>query len=176
MREQSGFDEHAQFMDALVADGFVVLGGPIDEGEVLLVVECESEAEIRRRLATDPWLQSGMLAITAFPAVDRASRRPARRLCRGRRRARVYGRNIPCRALTPSPVERADIAIVSFSADTSHSAQLQHSFSTATSPRSSSSTPGSFANTSRSPSTVSTRSLPTRARSARQRSLWAFRS
>jgi hypothetical protein len=27
-REQDGWDEHAAFMDALVDDGFVILGGP----------------------------------------------------------------------------------------------------------------------------------------------------
>jgi hypothetical protein len=32
MREQDAWDEHAAFMEALVDDGFVVLGGPIGEG------------------------------------------------------------------------------------------------------------------------------------------------
>ena len=55
-REQEGWDEHAAFMDALVDDGFVVLGGPLGDGEtVLLVVEALDEAEIRSRLAEDPW-------------------------------------------------------------------------------------------------------------------------
>jgi hypothetical protein len=55
-REQQGWDEHGEFMDALVADGFVVLGGPLGDGEtVLLVVEALDEAEIRSRLAEDPW-------------------------------------------------------------------------------------------------------------------------
>jgi hypothetical protein len=29
MREQEGWDEHARFMDALVDDGFVLLGGSL---------------------------------------------------------------------------------------------------------------------------------------------------
>ena len=44
-------------MDALVDDGIVVLGGPVGEGDgkhVLLVVDV-AEAEIRARLAADPW-------------------------------------------------------------------------------------------------------------------------
>ena len=55
-REQEQWDAHAAFMDALVDDGFVVLGGPLGDGEaVLLVVEALDEAEIRSRLAEDPW-------------------------------------------------------------------------------------------------------------------------
>jgi hypothetical protein len=57
-REQSGWDEHAAFMDALAEDGFVVLGGPIGEGDgenVLLVVDADGEAIVRARLAEDPW-------------------------------------------------------------------------------------------------------------------------
>jgi uncharacterized protein YciI len=58
-REQDGWDEHAAFMDALVADGFVFLGGPVgdvDTGDPLLVVEAADEAAIRARLAQDPWI------------------------------------------------------------------------------------------------------------------------
>jgi uncharacterized protein len=57
-REQPGWDEHAAFMDALAEEGFVVLGGPIGDGDgdnVLLVVEAEGEAAIHARLARDPW-------------------------------------------------------------------------------------------------------------------------
>ena len=32
-REQAGWSEHAAFMDALAEEGFVVLGGPIGEGD-----------------------------------------------------------------------------------------------------------------------------------------------
>ena len=56
LREQEGWDEHARFMDGLVADGFIVLGGPLaDEHRVVHVVEAESEGAIRARLAEDPW-------------------------------------------------------------------------------------------------------------------------
>ena len=57
-RHQAGWDEHAAFMDALTEEGVVVLGGPVGEGDgedVLLVVDVESEAAIRARLADDPW-------------------------------------------------------------------------------------------------------------------------
>ena len=56
LEEQSGWREHAQFMDALVDDGFVVLGGPLaDEHRVVHVVEAESEQAVRDTLARDPW-------------------------------------------------------------------------------------------------------------------------
>lgn len=65
LREQELWDEHAAFMDALVEDGFVVLGGPLDEKHVLLVVDAESEKALRERFAADPWIRNGMLAITS---------------------------------------------------------------------------------------------------------------
>jgi uncharacterized protein YciI len=56
MEDQSGWAEHAKFMDALVADGFLVLGGPLaDDHRVVHVVEAESEDAARARLAADPW-------------------------------------------------------------------------------------------------------------------------
>ena len=56
LREQPGFSAHAEFMDDLVDQGFIVLGGPLaDEVRTVHVVEAESEAAIRATLATDPW-------------------------------------------------------------------------------------------------------------------------
>jgi hypothetical protein len=46
-RQQRGWDEHAEFMEALVEQGFVVLGGPIVEGD--------GEDDVRSRLDGDPW-------------------------------------------------------------------------------------------------------------------------
>ena len=78
-REQEGWDEHAAFMDALVEDGFVVLGGPLDERNVLLVAEAESEDAVRNRLAADPWIANGMLAIERIRPWTVLLRREARR-------------------------------------------------------------------------------------------------
>jgi hypothetical protein len=59
LEEQSGWQEHAAFMDTLVADGFVVLGGPLgDEVRTAHAVEADSEASIRGRFAEDPWHES----------------------------------------------------------------------------------------------------------------------
>jgi uncharacterized protein YciI len=56
LEQQSGWEEHATFMDALVDDGFIVLGGPLaDERRVVHAVEAASEEEIRATLARDPW-------------------------------------------------------------------------------------------------------------------------
>jgi uncharacterized protein YciI len=64
MRQQEKWDEHAEFMDALVDDGFIVLGGPLDDGEkFLLIFDAESEQEIDARLAEDPWTPMGLLRI-----------------------------------------------------------------------------------------------------------------
>jgi uncharacterized protein YciI len=64
IREQRAWEEHGAFMDGLVADGFIVLGGPLGNGDrTLHVVEATDEGEIRRRLAEDPWAQADMLQV-----------------------------------------------------------------------------------------------------------------
>ena len=58
LEEQSGWDEHAAFMDALVDEGFIFLGGPIGDGDghdTLVIVRAEDEAAVRERLDADPW-------------------------------------------------------------------------------------------------------------------------
>jgi uncharacterized protein YciI len=67
-REQAGWDEHAAFMDSLAEEGFVVLGGPIGEGDgdnALLIVNADSEETVRARLARDPW-HDGVLRIESI--------------------------------------------------------------------------------------------------------------
>lgn len=64
LREQDGFEEHARFMDALVDEGFIVLGGPLEGGrEVLHAISASSEEDVRTRLAEDNWAQNGMLTV-----------------------------------------------------------------------------------------------------------------
>ena len=64
MRSQIRWAEHAAFMNALAAEGFVVLGGPLGSGEeVLLVIDAPSKEAARERLATDPWSTAGLLQI-----------------------------------------------------------------------------------------------------------------
>jgi len=64
IREQDGWEEHAAFMDGLVDDGFIILGGPVGDGEQTLhAVEAAGEDEIRTRLARDPWASAGLLRV-----------------------------------------------------------------------------------------------------------------
>ena len=64
IRSQDGWDEHAAFMDGLVDDGFVVLGGPVGNGEQTLhVVEAADEQDVKTRLARDPWASARLLQI-----------------------------------------------------------------------------------------------------------------
>jgi hypothetical protein len=64
IRAQDGWDEHAAFMDGLVGDGFLLLGGPLGPGDrTLHLIEAEDEQQIRRRLATDPWAAAGLLLV-----------------------------------------------------------------------------------------------------------------
>jgi hypothetical protein len=56
LEEQSGWPEHAAFMDGLVDAGLIVLGGPLaDEFRVVHVVEADSEDDVRAAFARDPW-------------------------------------------------------------------------------------------------------------------------
>jgi hypothetical protein len=67
LREQDGFDEHARFMDSLVDDGFIVLGGPLgSEREILHAISAASEDAVRERLAPDNWARNGMLTIKSI--------------------------------------------------------------------------------------------------------------
>jgi uncharacterized protein YciI len=64
IRDQRAWAEHAAFMDALVDDGLIILGGPVGDGEQTLhVVEAADENEIRVRLAADPWAEAELLRI-----------------------------------------------------------------------------------------------------------------
>ena len=56
---------HASFMNALVNDGFVILGGPLEgTRDVVLVVRAQSADEVHSRLADDPWTRTDQLRIT----------------------------------------------------------------------------------------------------------------
>ena len=63
-REQLFWDEHAKFIDQLVDDGFILMGGPlVDEGGSLLVFSAGDENEVREKLKNDPWAQHGILKL-----------------------------------------------------------------------------------------------------------------
>jgi uncharacterized protein YciI len=71
--EQSAVNEHAAFMNALADRGVVLFGGPLAGSEhgrvrVLLIVNADSEDEIDRQLANDPWVQSKQLTTVSVEA------------------------------------------------------------------------------------------------------------
>lgn len=64
IREQRAWDEHAAFMDGLVEDGLVLLGGPVGDGQqALLAMQAAGAAEIQARFAADPWVVHDLLRI-----------------------------------------------------------------------------------------------------------------
>jgi len=67
MHQQAGWREHADFMNALAEDRFVVLGGPLgDDGKVLLIVNSPGETAIRQRLDEDPWSRMDLLVVVTI--------------------------------------------------------------------------------------------------------------
>jgi uncharacterized protein YciI len=69
IREQRAWEEHAAFMDALVDDGFVIMGGPLADGQrTLLIIEARDEEEVKGRLAEDPWASLDLLRVGLIEA------------------------------------------------------------------------------------------------------------
>jgi uncharacterized protein YciI len=62
---QTDWTGHAAFMNALESDGFVVVGGPLDDTPyTLLAVRAPDAAAVRERLMQDPWEITGVLETT----------------------------------------------------------------------------------------------------------------
>lgn len=55
MRAQDGWEAHAEFMEQLAGEGFILLGGMLADDRAMHLVEAESEEAVRARFATDPW-------------------------------------------------------------------------------------------------------------------------
>ncbi len=67
IREQDAWAEHAAFMDGLVNEGFILVGGPLGDGEhTLHMVEAADEREVETRMGADPWAARGLLRIGAL--------------------------------------------------------------------------------------------------------------
>lgn len=69
--EQPGVNEHVAFMSALADDGSVLIAGPLAGSEsgrirVLLIADAASEADVRHRLADDPWEASQKIVTTSI--------------------------------------------------------------------------------------------------------------
>ncbi|HQU26157.1 MAG TPA: hypothetical protein PLS29_03900 [Acidimicrobiales bacterium] len=62
MEAQSDWEEHARVMDALVARGVLIIGGPAGAGErVVLVCEAATAQELLDALEDDPWTRSHLI-------------------------------------------------------------------------------------------------------------------
>src|SRR5215469_11048263 len=66
-REQPFWGEHAKFIDQLVDEGFILMGGPlVDEGGSLLILNAQDENEVREKLKNDPWFKQGILKLESL--------------------------------------------------------------------------------------------------------------
>jgi uncharacterized protein YciI len=70
-REQPFWDEHAVFVDQLVAEGFISLGGPLVDRDglphgALLIVNAQDESQVTQKLKSDPWVQRGILRLESI--------------------------------------------------------------------------------------------------------------
>jgi uncharacterized protein YciI len=62
--EQSGWDDHAAFIDELVARGTMVMGGPFaDYSGSLIVLENVGEHEARELVSRDPFIVNGVFVL-----------------------------------------------------------------------------------------------------------------
>ena len=62
--DQPGWDEHAAFVDELVARGTMVMGGPFaDYSGTLIVLQHVSEQEARDAVADDPFIANGVFEL-----------------------------------------------------------------------------------------------------------------
>ena len=65
LEQQADWGGHARFMNALHKDGFVLLGGPLEEtSDVLLIMRAATPDEIAARLEADPWTGMDLLRVT----------------------------------------------------------------------------------------------------------------
>jgi uncharacterized protein YciI len=85
MRAQKLWREHAAFLDGLAARGVIVLGGPLDEGEkILLIVAATDAVAAEASLAPDPWHSAKLIETVAVRRwtilleAPHPSRRPGR--------------------------------------------------------------------------------------------------
>jgi len=64
LEQQADWPSHAAFMNALHAEGFVLLGGPLeDTSDVLLIIRANDANEIHARLSADSWTSRDLLRI-----------------------------------------------------------------------------------------------------------------
>ena len=65
--EQTRFAEHAAYMNQLVDEGHIVLGGLLPHLRTAHAMEAESEDEIRELWSRDPWYESHLIVESIEP-------------------------------------------------------------------------------------------------------------
>lgn len=88
MRGQQLWSEHATFINSLMDEGFLLLGGPVTDGSnvdddfasvpvgdeglyrAMVVVQAADGDEVARRVEQDPWVRSGLLERTSLERWD----------------------------------------------------------------------------------------------------------
>ncbi len=70
-REQQFWNEYGDFIDGLVEEGFILMGGPpVDEGGAVLIVSSEDDSEVRANVKHDPWYEHGLLTLESIKRWD----------------------------------------------------------------------------------------------------------
>jgi uncharacterized protein YciI len=67
LEQQTGWPEHAAYMNSLVERGHIVLGGPLPNGRVAHAMKAESEEDLRALWARDPWFESHLILESVEP-------------------------------------------------------------------------------------------------------------
>jgi uncharacterized protein YciI len=67
LEQQSGWQEHAAYMDSLVEEGRIILGGTLPNGATAHAFEAESEEEVRAIWGRDPWHGSHLILESVEP-------------------------------------------------------------------------------------------------------------
>ena len=80
IEQQLAWAAHATFMDGLVDEGFIVLGGPLaDEFRIIHAIEADSAEAVTATIARDPWSESHLQIESITPWTIRLDGRTARR-------------------------------------------------------------------------------------------------
>src|SRR5919205_1872886 len=67
VREQPGWDAHAEFIDRLVDDGTMVMGGSFaDNSGSMILLEGVDAAEAAELVADDPFLHNGVFVLDSI--------------------------------------------------------------------------------------------------------------
>jgi hypothetical protein len=79
LEEQDLWQTHAAFMNGLVHEGFVLLGGPLEgTPDVMLLIRASHVEHIMYRLADNPWSRNGLPSLMCIPGTSASAHYPTR--------------------------------------------------------------------------------------------------